>query len=513
MFCYRKPCEVLSPRSKQTAKLNLRHLRKSDVSSDPFQPSPPRIHIFVNMQASNEKADQQHAREAAVHVKEKTDEKMKKDLQDSIQQSDLVRSKTVKIIQPPKALGHPLTCITAGTDPSDNENDMSSVESDMEEEEGVTEELRGQGIDIQFYNPTASMKLRRKLDRYFMRKATAKIEAVKASQRVVRIPPSQDVLLKDDLDFRRLHGTMNLSTLESVSRAYQTVKQQELTESKKTLVLNKMKERLDAKRKIDEYHEKKKEEISQWKQTHKESLERMRDHCNFEDGLRREVHCGTVNVKRLQEKGQRSEVEFVRQFSAVNSTVSDSLKKEDHKNRCEENLRTKQCSVKEDRENALVSHQMRIQQQEEKAELVRLKSSKARLQLMRDKYQAVLDKQKAVKEKVAKVKESLPPCTSRMTHKVSIKPVKSDALDGDVVLQSAHDGTMDPHAAFSQNSPNVVNLSMPDSSLGCLTHYGLPAGRIIRHYSFMNMEQNEVNTEDEYSLPILIETVSLLQRN
>ena len=89
MFCYRKPCEVLSPRSKQTAKLNLRHLRKSDVSSDPFQPSPPRIHIFVNMQASNEKADQQHAREAAVHVKEKTDEKMKKDLQDSIQQSGL----------------------------------------------------------------------------------------------------------------------------------------------------------------------------------------------------------------------------------------------------------------------------------------------------------------------------------------------------------------------------------------------------------------------------------------
>jgi hypothetical protein len=504
----RNRCEALSPRTQQVVNPSSKQVQSgyaglTSPREHGCQRSTP-IHIIVKMQNVDDKAGHLNSSAAPVTSKAQTDEKLKRDLHDTIEQSDVVTTKTVKPFKP-KALGYQLNFVPDFSNSSDIEDDPLSSESERENEECSADELRGKRITLKHCNPKGTMKVSRKLDCYFARKATARIESMKASEKVLRIPPSCDLLTKDDIDFRRLHGTMDFSVLMSVSKAYRNVKAQDGQNAQRSLVLSRMQQRLEAKRKIDDFHEKKKQEISQWKEGHNGNLQSMFQHNLFEDELKREVHRGTIKAKYLENKVRKTESHFVQQFNVNNSTVADSLKREDNQQRCKEILKLKQASVKEDRNNALVSRMMVAEQQEEKAELARLQSSKARLELMREKYKAVMERQTVAKEKVAKVKNSLTSGNFRKVH----KPTPGSGVTAD--LGPIGGSPIQTDLTGNEVYPNVLNLSMADADVPLQNspYCRLPAGRILRHCSSPQM----IEKEEVDFLPLMIDSILLSQRD
>lgn len=414
-------------------------------------------------------------------------------------------AKNLAPVQGQRALGHPLADLgerggAAVARLSHGDEDKAAGRE--EEEAEWNSELVGCAAQVQFYNPKKAIMLSRKLDGHMVRKAQAEIMSMRAARTVPRIPPSCDLLMKDDLDFRRVHDSMSLAALQTVEKAYMRMEKRERTRVQKELVSRKQTLRKEIKEKIEEHHRKRHDEVARWKQAHSKFVTHARENSCMEGDLKASLHRGDKDCQRMLNMERRAEEGFVSEFSGINSSVENSLKQEDNRLLREGQQEERTSSVQQLRRSTFITRAMLLSQQQEKAETTRLRSADLRRELMQLQHKKVMDQYIAAKQKVDAVKQSLPPRTSRETHKL---PVNFDRNEGACQLPptlegEAEDATGSVDPASGAVGPKVVTLALedydiPTDSAVFINHRSLPPGRILRHYSFA-VDDNEEGDKD-----------------
>ena len=406
-----------------------------------------------------------------------------------------------------RALGHPLADVcekgatTAAWVVQGGEGEQEAAGREQEEAEWKGE-LVGSAAQVQFYNPKKAIMLSRKLDGHLVRKAQAEIMSMRAAQTVPRIPPSCHLLMKDDLDFRRVHDSVNLAALQTVEKAYRGMEKRERTRVQEVLVSRKQALRKEIKEKIEEHHRKRHNEVAQWKQAHSKFLARAREQLCMEGDLKASLHRGDKDCQRMLNMERKAEEGFVFEFSGINSSVENSLKQEDNRLLREGQQEERMSSVQQLRRSNFITRAAVLNQQQEKAEATRLRSADLRHELKQLKHKKMMDQYTAAKEKVDAVKHSLPPRTSRDTHKfpVNLNRNKGERQLPPTLEGEGEDTTCSVDPSSGAVGPKLVTLSLedcdvPTGSAAFLSHHSLPPGRILRHYSF-TVDGNEEGEKD-----------------
>lgn len=458
------------------------------------------------------------------------------EVQELLQKSNTT-TKKLTLPQGQRALGHPLVDLHKRDSPIVAQGEQGYEECEPpgreeREEEGEEKEVEwrgelvGSAARVQFHNPRVAMLLSRKLDGHLVRRAEAEIVSIRAAQTVPRIPPSSHLLLKDDLDFRRVHDSMGLTALQTVEKAYRQRGKEERLRAQKQLVSRKQALRQEIKEKIAEHHQRRLDEVARWKQAHCNFVARAREHSIVEGDLRSSLHQRDINCQQFLKMEQRAEEGFVSQFRGINSSMGNSLKQEDNRLLREEQQTERTNSVQQLRKSNFITRAMVLSQQQEKAEATRLRSADMRNELMKLKHKKVTEQYIAAKQKVEAVKHSLHPRTSRETHKMQARLTRSKGT-GPLSPPSAGAVGVDPTAptcsvdlapcgtlntGTGSIGPKVVTIDLEDygslNDPAVFLRHSLPPGRIIRHYSFVG--GNEGNPyEDPLDLDFGIRMVSM----
>ena len=496
-----------SPR-KQDRRVDVSHFQQASIIEDKIndKPSKQKVHIKIDIQLLQDSAlseedplsprlsnKGQSSSPHSVNAAEKDKQEKEKDC--------ALKRKT---------LGHQLTLLQdASSSTVSSSKPSETVESEVKEPESNTEnasqgdmQVYGTEAEIQHHTLRFTLAESKKLDGQIVRNGEAEIEELKANHKAVPVTPRSDVLIKDKFDFRNVHGSMNFSTLDSIQKAYTKVLQQQEKRRQKVTIESRLREKNEAQRKIREYHLKKQEEIEKWKAIHKDLLARSREEACFERSLKSDIHSELVHQAQLQAKERTLEVDFVNQFNTLNSTLSDSLKKEDYRVRKESLAFARKLRVKQAQLSAVDAKTCLQSQLHERAEELKARGREDRSELMKEKHRVQICQLSRAKEKVNAVKCSLPAVTSRETHKVQMKYSQSrEHYRIPLPLSYNKECVGLPHSPPEDdgNQPaaiNVLNLAIDCGPPGSLTSslYGnLPPSLILKHRSFEMECDNFVN--------------------
>ena len=445
-----------------------------------------------------------------------------KDVQEQLHST----SKKLAPVQGQRALGHVLVDLCKRDSPVAAQQEKQGCESycepageEEEEEEELRCELVGSAAQIQFHNPKVAMLLSRKLDSHLVRKAEAEIMNIlstRATQTVPRIPPSCHLLMKDDLDFHRMHESMSLSPLQTVEKAYKNMGKIERLRVQKELVSRKQTLRKEIKEKIEEHHQRKLDEVARWKEAHYNLVARAREHSFVEGDIKSSLHRGAMNCQQVLKNERRAEEGFVSQFSTINSSMGNSLKEEDNRLLREEQQVERTNGVQQLRRSNFITRAMFLSHQQEKAEATRLRSADMRHELMKLRQKNRRDQYMAAKQKVEAVKHSLHtqhPCdTRKMRVRYARSRVACPLSPSSVCAVGARSCGIVPGPCgtvvtdVGSAGPKVVTLSLEDydilSDSAVFLNHSLPPGRILKHFSFIAGD-NEGNTYEDQLDPDL----------
>ena len=136
---------------------------------------------------------------------------------------------------------------------------------------------------------------------------------------------------KDNLLFTRACGTMTLSALRAVEKVHEARKKADTLIQKANLVSQMKQERMERREKIEKFRRDLKEDITMWKITEEDRLERMREQilARKNDELLSKLQC--LDTAAIVTQRHAEDQNFACEFSQQNTLVGNMICREDQK--------------------------------------------------------------------------------------------------------------------------------------------------------------------------------------